>query len=263
MEFESFTKSLPEDLAREIVGYTWRQIHLGLSPSKVFRLEAENNPCRYLKISSRIAGFSLLKESNILDWLKNRLPVPETLAFGEDENTDYLLLSAIEGIPASDDRLKADVSQIIEQLASGLKIIHGLPIENCPFDERLDNKIKIARERISKGLIDETDFDEKRLGRTVEDLFREAIAAKPDREDLVFTHGDYCVPNVILENGKLSGFVDWGSAGIADRHQDLALLTRSISYNFGKEWEEKAFEIYGIEPDWKKINFYRLLDEFF
>jgi aminoglycoside phosphotransferase len=113
------------------------------------------------------------------------------------------------------------------------------------------------------GLVEEEDFDEERQGRTAEGLFEELLATVPTDEDLVFTHGDYCVPNVILENGNLSGFVDWESAGVADRYQDIALLTRSVWYNFGEDWEESMFEIYDIEPDWKKIDFYKLLDEFF
>jgi aminoglycoside phosphotransferase len=148
-------------------------------------------------------------------------------------------------------------------LVNGLKKIHELPIENCPFDTQLDYKIKIARERMIKGLVDEEDFDEERQGRTAEDLFQELIATKPPDEDLVFTHGDYCLPNVIIENGKLNGFVDWSGAGVADRYQDIALLTRSVWYNFGEEWAENVFEIYDIEPDWKKIEFYKILDEFF
>jgi len=62
---------------------------------------------------------------------------------------------------------------------------------------------------------------------------------------------------------RLNGVIDWENAGIADRYQDIALLTRSVWYNFGENWGKTVFEIYGIEPDWEKIDFYRLLDEFF
>ena len=254
---------VPPMLAESISGYAFRQIHVGLSPSNVFRLEAKNRNSLYLKISPRVPGFSLVQEKLKLEWLENRLPVPKILQFAEDETTDYLLLSEIPGIPASDDSLKTDVSRVIEELAVGLKMIHSLPIEDCPFDARLDSAIETARERLLKNLVDVSDFDEERQGRTAEDLARELIETKPAKEDLVFTHGDYCVPNVILKNGKLSGFIDWGNAGVADKYQDIALLTRSVSYNFGEGWEESVFEIYGIEPDWKKIRFYKLLDEFF
>lgn len=260
---EDFRKSLPPALAQAVSGYAWRQNHIGFSAARVFRLEAKNKKSVYLKINLRASKFSLSQEKQKLDWLKNRLSAPEVLLFAEDENNEYLLLSEIPGVSAIDDSLKTDIPRIIEQLTSGLKMIHALPVENCPFDARLDYKIETARERMIKGLVEEEDFDEERQGRTTEDLFQELLATKPASEDLVFTHGDYCVPNVILENRKLSGFVDWESAGVADRYQDIALLTRSVWYNFGENWVENVFEIYGIEPDWEKIRFYRLLDEFF
>ncbi|HEX8737393.1 MAG TPA: APH(3') family aminoglycoside O-phosphotransferase [Pyrinomonadaceae bacterium] len=263
MNLESLQISLPAPLARMISGYTWRQNNVGFSPSKVFRLDAENKDALYLKIAPRTLAHSLLREKMKLEWLENRLPAPEVLFFAAGESADYLLLSAISGTDASDASLKTDIPRVIEQLTNGLKTIHALPIEDCPFDERNDCKIEPARELVAKNLVDEDDFDEINLGKTAACLFQELIENKPADEDSVFTHGDYCLPNVIFENKRLSGFVDWGNAGIADRYQDLALLTRSVIYNFGAEYEELVFKIYGIEPDWEKIRFFRLLDEFF
>ncbi|HEX8250476.1 MAG TPA: APH(3') family aminoglycoside O-phosphotransferase [Pyrinomonadaceae bacterium] len=253
---------LPPPLAQMISGYTPRRIHIGQSAAKVFRLDAENKDSLYLKIAPRTTAHSLLREKTRLEWLVNRLPAPEILSFAEDENTDYLLLSAISGVDASDDSLKTDIPRIIEQSVEGLKMIHALPIENCPFDERIDYKIELAKKLMENNLVDEDDFDESRRGRTAEDLFRELIENKPAVEDLVFTHGDYCTPNIIFEKGRLKGFVDWGNAGVADRYQDIALLTRSVVHNFGSEYEPSVFKIYGVDPDRKKIYFYRLLDEF-
>lgn len=263
MKIEGLKQSLPPQLCEVVAGYTFHQIHLGLSPSKVFRLESKDKPNLYLKTSPRQPAFSLLQEKMRLEWLAHRLPVPRVLLFAEDESADYLILSEISGLPASDDSLKTDIPRIIEQLANGLKMIHALPVENCPFDARTKTVIELARERLKKGLVDEGDFDAERQGKTAEDVFRELSEIKLPDEDLVFTHGDYCVPNIILEKGKLNGFVDLGNAGIADRYQDLALLSRSVGYNFGEEYQKYVFEFYGIEPDHEKIYFFQLLDEFF
>jgi aminoglycoside phosphotransferase len=59
----------------------------------------------------------------------------------------------------------------------------------------------------------------------------ELMETRPGHEDLVFTHGDYCLPNIILKDGKLSGFVDIGRARLADRYQDLGIAFRSLEYN--------------------------------
>ena len=72
------------------------------------------------------------------------------------------------------------------------------------------------------------------------------------------------VPEALLfDEDESNSFVDLAEAAVADRYQDLALLSRSVRDNFGAEYESRVFEAYGIEPDHKKIRFYRLLDEFF
>ncbi len=76
-------------------------------------------------------------------------------------------------------------------------------------------------------------------------------------------HGDYCLPNIVLQDWRLIGFVDWGRAGVADRYQDIALTVRSVGSNFGSEWVDVLFEACGVEPDYAKVRFYMLLDEFF
>lgn len=263
MTIQEIRKSLPESLARELSDYRWREIFVGRSTSKVFRLESSIEDTVYLKISPGDSLPSLREEKKRLQWLDGKLPVPRSLLFAAGETENFHILSEISGVEASSDFFSGRKREIIEQSAIGLKMFHNLSIENCPFDARLDYKIRAAKERMLKGLVDEEDFDDERSGRRAEDLFEELLASRPPEEDLVFTHGDYCLPNIIIENGKLSGFVDLGSAGVADKYQDIALLTRSVAHNFGECWTESVFELYGVEPDWKKIEFYKLLDEFF
>jgi aminoglycoside phosphotransferase len=81
---------------------------------------------------------------------------------------------------------------------------------------------------------------------------------------LIFTHGDYCLPNIIIHEGKLNGFIDWGRAGIADKYQDIALVVRSIIRNFGKKYTNMFLDEYGlVQFDRARIEYYQLLDEFF
>jgi aminoglycoside phosphotransferase len=118
-----------------------------------------------------------------------------------------------------------------------------------------------ARERTRLGLVDQSDFDEVRRGRAATEVLVELLAKRPATEDIVFTHGDYCLPNVFVSP---LGFIDCGRAGRADRYQDLALAARSVAYNLGPEWVVALWEAHGHDtPDEEKLAFYTLLDEFF
>ena len=52
--------------------------------------------------------------------------------------------------------------------------------------------------------------------------------------------------------------------GVADRCQDLALASLSMRSNLGDPWAARFLELYGSStPEADKLDYYRLLDEFF
>ncbi|GAC1535846.1 MAG: hypothetical protein NVS2B7_05120 [Herpetosiphon sp.] len=80
----------------------------------------------------------------------------------------------------------------------------------------------------------------------------------------MFTHGDFCLPNIVIHNGQVGGFIDVGRAGVGDPFRDLALCARSIAFNFGRAWVPVFFAAYGLpRPEPARLAFFRLLDEFF
>jgi kanamycin kinase/aminoglycoside 3'-phosphotransferase-2 len=244
-------------------GCEWNRITIGHSESRTYRLSGASGNY-FIKIISVDAVESLREEKKRIEWLQGKLPVPEVLFYEKDASNEYLLLSEVAGLDASDKSYAAMIPQLMRQLATGLRAVHDVRIEDCPFDRRLDIVIAEAGHRVEHGLVDEEDFDSARHGAKAEALYQELLVRRPAPEDLVFTHGDYCLPNIILQNGKVSGFIDLGRGGIADRYQDLALAVRSIKYNFGEEFVAAFLDAYGIsEPDHAKISYYQLLDEFF
>ena len=74
-------------------------------------------------------------------------------------------------------------------------------------------------------------------------------------------HGDYCPPNALLMDGAVTGYVDLGELGVADRWRDIAVGGWSVGWNFGPEYEPLFYESYGIEPHAERMAFYRLLWE--
>jgi kanamycin kinase len=115
----------------------------------------------------------------------------------------------------------------VEGLARGLRLIHALPVADCPFDFRQEAALAHAR---------------------------------PDDERPVVCHGDYCTPNILLDpDFEPVGFVDLAELGMADPWWDLAAATWSVSWNLGEEWGDRFLTAYGVEPDPERLRWYRLL----
>ncbi len=245
---------IPPPIAIVIEGLPLEPVTNGRSVAQVWRVGTQF----HLKVTT--LGDELADEMARLNWLAGRVPVPNLVAFERDQNGTYLLTTTLRGEPA---HTASSPANCIDAVAAGLRSWHGLDVAACPFDARLTVTIARARENALAGRVDETDFDASRNGRSALDLLQDLEATRPAHEDLVVSHGDYCLPNIMLAGNAVAGYIDVGRAGVADRYQDLALAARSIAYNFGDAYVESFFAAYGVEADPQRIAFYQLLDEFF
>lgn len=217
-----------------------------------------------MKMMKRGSRQTLLPEAERLRWLQGKLLVPHLLDYRKVEDREILWMSAISGTHAADPTWEERLPDMVSAIAKGLKTVHSLDITNCPFDCRNSVRIEEARLHLENGWVDEADFDENRQGCSAAELFEQLQRTVPSNEDLVFTHGDYCLPNILLDQKMNCGFIDWGRAGVADCYQDIALAVRSLTSDFGEQWGDLFMECYGIDDaDWNKMEFYQLLDEFF
>lgn len=244
------------------------RIGLGYSGALVLALPADGpaGPESFVKIDRVDSANSLFVEQAVLRHLAGLLPVPRVLAFDQIGEHWVLRMSAVPGIDASDFRLLEWPERLVVALARALRQIHALPAQSyVPFDRRLDVTLAEAERRLRSGQVDLEDLDEERQGLSADALMALLHKSRPTCEDLVPTHGDYCLPNVLFdpETLALTGFVDLGRFGLADRHQDLALAERSLRHNLREDWSGVFFDAYGITPDRDKLAFYQLLDEFF
>ena len=80
-----------------------------------------------------------------------------------------------------------------------------------------------------------------------------ARGALPALKSEVLIHGDYCLPNIILNNWRLSGYIDLGNGGIGDRHIDLLWGVWTLNFNLKTTaWTERFLDAYGrdrVEPE--------------
>lgn len=255
---------LPSTWREALAGARIERQSIGVSRADVARVHRPGQADAFLK-SEVIDAFSELgHEIARLRWLQAQgQPAPTVIATAEDAGRRWLLMSALSGRDlASSPELAPQ--QLVEVLADALRGLHALPVAACPFDQRLASRVQAAAARVEAGLVDADDFDDERLGQSAQQVVAELLASQPAHEDLVVSHGDACLPNLMVAEGRFSGFIDCGRLGVADRYQDLALAARSIVHNFGDtRWVAPLFQRYGAVADERRLAFYRLLDEFF
>ncbi len=64
----------------------------------------------------------------------------------------------------------------------------------------------------------------------------------------VLIHGDYCLPNVLVDRGRLTGLVDLAESGLGDSRDDLAAGLWTLHYNFGHGYARDFLDAYGVPP---------------
>jgi aminoglycoside 3'-phosphotransferase II len=244
---------------------TFKRFDHGMSGDLTIRLDGPSPA--FAKIGDparRISRDMLAGERSALHWLDGRAGAPRLLWAGAVEGRPALLAEALPGLALHElapNRAEAGLIAAIVALAR----LHALSMYDCPLDQRLTVKLSEAWRRVEAGEVHRSEFDPDHTGRPVEDLWNAMLAEKPTDEDLVFTHGDACLPNFIVAGAGPAGIVDLGLAGVADRYQDFALLVRSSAHNFPDvDARSLLLEHYPLKAiDEQKLSFYRTLDEFY
>lgn len=248
---------LPKELADMTRGLRMEQNTIGCSTAKVYRFTG-SGAAFYLKIDK---GLALRQERDALLFLRGKLPVA-SIAYYSEDTASYLLTTALPGTMACNLRNLRKPQETAFLLSEATKLFHSVPPSECPLDRTLDVCLREAYANMKQGLANCTDNP---LG-SPEALYRFLDENRPE-EELVVCHGDFCLPNILLHEGSVSGFVDLGSCGIADKWQDITFCLRSIRWNFGPEAAPEIQALYlehlGIPLDEKKFFYYRMLNKYF
>ena len=185
---------------------------------------------------------TLREEADMTRFFHQKGLAAEVLAY-ESLEEDWLLTTRVAGEDLTHPTYLSDPKRLCDALGETLRMLHGLPTEDCPVQNKNERYLTTAANNRNAGLFDPS---YSLLDTTAEDAWQYVKEKETFLQKEVLLHGDYCLPNLLLDHWKFSGFIDLGGAGIGDRHIDLFWGAWTLQYNLKTDaYRERFFEAYG------------------
>lgn len=256
---------LPAAVARLVQGKEFTEDTTGMSGARVLIF-----PDLVLKIGPHSALTDGMVR--LMRWLEGRLPAPRVVRFERDQGSEYLLMTRVPGKMACHRDYLTQPDRLLSLLSQALQMLWQVDCTDCPQNRSLETELAHARKSVEAGIVDISNWEPEtaKCFESPEKLLCWLEDNQPPLE-AAFSHGDCCLPNIFFDGDAVSGFIDLGDAGVADKWRDIALCFRSLRHNMDGSYgfaspgfrPERFFDFLGLRPDWDKLRYYILLDELF
>ena len=196
----------------------------------------------YLKRSSKD---SLCTEARLTEYFHEKGFATEVLSYLSNEQ-DWFLTRRVAGEDCTHSVYLDDPKRLCETTATLLRQLHETDFSNCPVDDRISTYCKTAEANHRKGLYDPSLFPEGWGFKNAEEAWAIVEQNRKYLKSDTLLHGDYCLPNVVLDDWKFSGFIDLGNGGVGDRHIDLFWGAWTLFYNLKTDaYCDRFLDAYG------------------
>lgn len=209
------------------------------SPSaRVYFIDKENG--FYLK-SSKLG--KLEKEAKMTEYFYSKGLGAEVLDYVSSDR-DWLLTAAVNGEDCVYPEYLRNPERLCDTIACELRKLHETDYTDCPVMDRTAEYFARAEKNYRTGHYDNS-FPSFGYS-SAKEAHAALVAGKDALPDKVLLHGDYCLPNIILKDWKLSGFIDVGAGGVGDRHIDLFWGAWTLNFNLKTDkYRNRFFDAYG------------------
>lgn len=243
---------LDEEILNLIDLSTINKNNVGHSASEVYELKLKDGTDAILKVQYLSSRNNLKEEYERNKWLENKLNVPKVFYFKEINKIQYYLREMKVGVSAH------KVNNFATLVGNNLKEIHSVDISDCPFDN--NDTLKLLDLAISK-----LDIILPNILKLYPDMNKESIIEFLNINrplDRVLVHGDYSLPNILVNDNREVSLIDLGDVSISTKYFDLYYLKKSFVRNKKMDYFNKFLESYGLsELDENSMKWMDIIDK--
>lgn len=196
----------------------------------------------YLKKSEKGA---LKREAEMTRYFHDKGLSAEVMEY-ESEAYDWLLTRRIPGEDCTFHMYLENPEKLCEKTAQLLRQLHESDLCGCPVENRTEEYLETVSRNYYKGQYDLDLFCGEWSFSSADEAFAFVQRNKGELKADTLLHGDYCLPNILLDNWKFSGFIDLDCAGAGDRHIDIFWGVWTLWFNLKtNKYKDRFLDAYG------------------
>ena len=207
----------------------------------------------YLKSAER---GTLKREAEMTTFFHSKGLGTEVLEYLSGDK-DWMMTERVVGEDCTHSQYTEDPKRLCDLLATLLRELHETDFDGCPVPDRTAEYLATAEQNYKNGIYDASLFPDNWGYASAEEAWRVISECGHLLKTDTLLHGDYCLPNIMLNDWKFSKFIDVDHGGVGDRHIDLFWGAWSLFFNLKTdEYRERFFDAYGrdvFEPEMLRV----------
>lgn len=196
----------------------------------------------FIKVSGK---GSLLNESIMMRYF-NSIGLSTNVLLYISEEEDFLVTEKTRGMDCTAAMYLRNPNRLCDAFAENLRKLHSIDFAKCPIKNHTEVYLATAEKNYATGNFDQSQFPDSFGYASAEQAYEEIMRHKHLLKNDTLLHGDYCLPNIILNDWKFSGFIDVGNGGIGDKHVDIFWAIWSLFFNLKTNaYRDRFIDAYG------------------
>ena len=227
------------------------QFHTLLAGATVY--DSSSSPSALVLFVDKEGGFflksaaagSLQKEAAMTAYFHSKGLSAQVMSYEAGEQ-DWLLTQALPGRDCLEGVYLAEPARLCDTTAELLRQLHEMPCWDCPVKNRTAERLVLARKNFETGNVDSSLFPDNWGYASPAEAMAVLDELGGQMKADCLLHGDYCLPNILLDDWRFSGFIDVAAGGVGDRHMDLHWGLWSLWFNLKTDaYQDRFLDAYG------------------